>query len=100
MDEHGFNTCFTCGTVKPWKELQNGHYVSRTYLSLRYDPRNCNPQCAGCNIFKKGNLDVYAIKLIEKYGPSILSQLNKEKYVYEKWGRLRYLEIINEFKQF
>lgn len=98
MDEHGFNSCYTCGIRKPWKQLQNGHYVSRSYLTLRYDVRNCHPQCVACNLFKKGNLDVYAIKLIKDYGAGILEELNGIKYQYEKFGTLRYSEIINEYK--
>lgn len=98
MDDRGYNTCFTCKKKKFWKELQCGHYISRSFLSLRYDPRNCHPQDIACNLFKKGNLDVYAIELIKEYGTGILEELNKEKYIFEKFDRKRYNEIINEYK--
>ncbi len=98
MDEHGFNSCYTCGARKHWKELQAGHYVSRAYLTLRYEPKNVKPQCLACNLFKKGNLDVYAIRLIEEYGQGILKELHELKYQYEKFGVVRYSEIIKEFK--
>lgn len=103
MDFQGFNACFTCGVRKFWKELQCGHYVSRQYLTLRYDGRNCHPQCYGCNIAKKGNLDTYAINLMNKYGEDILRQLDNLKYArlendYKKFGVMQYSEIIIKYK--
>lgn len=65
--------------MKPWKELQCGHYVSRSHLSLRYDERNCHPQCVGCNIFKSGAMDEYALALVRQYGDGILEELGREK---------------------
>lgn len=72
--------CFTCGATTFWKYQQNGHYVSRAVLSLRFDEKNCNCQCPSCNVFKHGNMDEYALRLQKKYGKNILEQLNKEKY--------------------
>lgn len=96
--ENGYNKCFTCGIVKLWKELQCGHYVSRMYINLRYDEKNCHPQCMACNVFKKGNLDTYAIKLMDKYGEGILRELDNEKYNYRKWGVMDYSLIISKYK--
>ena len=70
------NVCFTCGSTK---NSQCGHYVSRKYLSLRWDELNCHCQCSSCNIFKKGNMDEYARKLELKYGFGILQKLAEIK---------------------
>ena len=78
-DDNGFVYCFTCGTRKHWKQMQNSHYVSRSFNSLRYSEENCHPACAACNIWKHGNLDEYALRLQEKYGAGILKKLAKEK---------------------
>jgi ribulose bisphosphate carboxylase small subunit len=98
MDEDGNNTCFTCGVRKPWKQLQNGHYVSRTHLSLRYDERNCNPQCAGCNIFKKGNLETYTIRLMDKYGDGIIRLLDTDRWKQVRYTQQDYYEIVKEYE--
>lgn len=50
----GLQTCYTCGTVKPWKELHAGHFVTRAKYATRWDPRNVKPQCYGCNIHRYG----------------------------------------------
>lgn len=59
--------------------MQNGHYVSRSVNALRYDERNCHPQCLACNVFLHGAMDVYALELQRKYGNDILKILAKEK---------------------
>lgn len=78
-NHQGFSSCFTCGVKKPWQQLQNGHYVSRSVNSLRYDERNCKPQCIVCNVFNHGAMDSYALALQRKYGDGILKILAKEK---------------------
>ena len=71
--------CFTCGVQRPIKNMQNGHFVSRSFNSLRYDELNCHCQCPGCNIFKSGAMDVYALHLVDTYGPDILKYFNHKK---------------------
>lgn len=71
--------CYTCMRTLPVKELQNGHYISRSYISTRYDETNCHAQCYGCNIMKKGNYPVYSIRMINEYGVEILTTLDRLK---------------------
>jgi len=46
--------CITCNKTFFWKEIQAGHFMSRTHYSIRWDERNVKPQCVGCNVFKYG----------------------------------------------
>lgn len=71
--------CYTTGKWLNPKESQCGHYISRNYLALRYDERNCHCQSIAENIFKKGNLPVYALKLEAQYGQGILQELESIK---------------------
>lgn len=99
IDDFGNNYCITCGVQKPWKELQNGHYVTRNCMALRYDEQNCHPQCMGCNVFQKGRLDIYAIRLMELYGDKILNDLNSRR----KSKKIAYAEleeIIEKYKEY
>lgn len=91
-------TCITCGSKTFWKYQQNGHYVSRQVLSLRFDEKNCNCQCAGCNVFKHGNMDEYALQLQRKYGKDILERLHKEKYKIVKLDIPWYEQKIKYYK--
>ena len=82
-DYRGFVRCFTCGKVEKIggvDSIQCGHYISRAFNSLRYSEKNCHPQCRACNIFKHGNMDEYALKLIEKY-----ERVRKNVQYYEEF---------------
>lgn len=70
-------TCITCGTKGDKSVIQNGHYVERNKIGTRFDERNSNAQCVNCNVWKKGNLRIYAIKLEEKYGHGVLQELQE-----------------------
>jgi hypothetical protein len=52
---HGYCTCYTCGTDKPIKECDNGHYEKREHKATRYHENNCRPQCKTCNGDTKHN---------------------------------------------
>jgi hypothetical protein len=71
----GYVRCITCTTVKHWKEMDNGHFVSRNYLSTRFDPRNCNTQCPTCNRFKSGEQHLHGLAIDRKYGKGTAEQL-------------------------
>jgi hypothetical protein len=62
-DENGNVTCYTCDAVIRWQEAHNGHYVGRGNMFLRFDQRNCRPQCYTCNVSKNGNLAEYTRRL-------------------------------------
>lgn len=67
--------CFTCGR----KGNDAGHYQHAGKLAnwASYDERNINCQCTSCNSFSGGNSVVYARKLVNKYGPNILNEIEE-----------------------
>jgi len=77
--------CYTCGKKKHWSLMQCGHYVSRVHNNTRYNEVNCHCQCVGCNIFKSGAMDVYALRLLDEYPPDILEYLNEQKQIIKQW---------------
>ena len=90
--------CFTCGVKRTHKKMQNGHYEPRQHLGTRYDEQNCHCQCYTCNIAKKGNYTVYAIKLKQIYGEGILEELHKKRNTITKLTKQDYKNIAEEFK--
>src|SRR3990167_3080635 len=88
------NICFTCGRFAG----QNGHYVSRSHNSLRYSEVNCHAQCVSCNIFKRGNMDEYALALQRKYGQDILVRLNAEKNKIKQFTVQELQMLIKEYE--
>lgn len=53
-DKDGLVKCFTCDIKKHWTLMQNGHFVKRGNLFLRFDERNCRPQESICNEINYG----------------------------------------------
>lgn len=98
-DENGFCTCYTCKKVAHYKEMQNGHFWSRTHLSTRYNEDNCKVQCVGCNIFKKGNYIVYTKKLLKELGEEKFDELERLKNSTVKISKSEYEQMIEQYNQ-
>lgn len=102
-DKRGYVRCYTCGVRKHWKEIQNGHFIRRQYLATRFDPRNCRPQCVGCNIYGDGKMVEFSAKL-EKETPGITLILYREaqkivkSYPYEE-EIARYTVLLKKYKR-
>lgn len=95
-NDEGVAECITCGESKYWKQLQNGHFVSRSVSLLRYDEENCNVQCMACNVFKHGDLYNYAIQLDLKYGDGTAKKLHDQRFTTHKFTREELEEIIRD----
>lgn len=88
--------CYTCGVTKDIKEIQNGHFVSRSILSLRFDERNCRPQCVGCNIFGQGKTATFGFNL-DRESPGRVAELYSESQKIVK--NFPYEAKIEEYKK-
>lgn len=89
--------CVTCGDKKPWRQQQNGHYMSRGHLPTRWDETNCHVQCVACNVFKKGNYTEYALFMINRYGADYLEELKRKAKSGEKIPTPVIKDMIEEY---
>lgn len=92
-DDAGFCQCVTCGVVKHYKEMQGGHYISRKYNATALLEENIHVQCASCNCFKNGNMDAYALFMLDMYGREFLDELNQLKHSVRKYTSVELKEI-------
>lgn len=83
--DNGFVECFTCGRQFRYNAMQNGHYVRRTHMALRFDSKNCFPQCYECNITKDGNEDEYRKRLLTTFGRVHVLYLDEAKKELKQW---------------
>ena len=59
--------CISCGTHTG--VMHAGHYRSvKAAPHLRFDARNIHKQCAQCNLFESGNLIMYRLGFVTRYG--------------------------------
>jgi len=91
--------CFTCPKKDEPKRMQNGHFVPRQYLSVRFDERNCNCQCYVCNMLYGGQGATYAIRLADKYGQEVVEELEQQRWVSVKLDIGWYQQQIEHYKQ-
>lgn len=79
-DRAGLVFCFTCSKRMHWKEIQNGHYITRSCAILRWHENNCRPQCASCNIFRSGQPVTFRENLVEELGEETVKLLEAERW--------------------
>jgi len=97
-NSNGICKCISCGKYHTWKEIQNGHYMSRRYMSTRFDEDNCRPQCVSCNIFNQGNIQMYRLGLIKDIGEKRVNLVElRAKSVTKKYSDIEYLSLIKYY---
>lgn len=95
-DDSGNGWCFTCVSARHWSMLQCGHFIKRAHLFLRFDERNCRPQCIDCNERKDGNIREFSKKL-EAEKPGITEILFEESRLVYKPTRAEIIAVISEY---
>lgn len=87
--------CISCGRVLSIDQCDNGHYVNRSHMSLRFSELNCNAQCRHCNRFQEGNIQDYRNGLIKKIGEKKVLLLEAQKNITNKISNFE-LEILTK----
>lgn len=85
------DTCCCCGkenlgSFHPKENpygIQVGHFISREVPSLRWDKRNCNPQCSGCNKIHQTNQLPYLKFMLKTYGQEVLEEFTRIEEEYQ-----------------
>jgi 5-methylcytosine-specific restriction endonuclease McrA len=78
-DSDGLCKCVACGTMKPWKEMDMGHFVPKSRgASVRWVEENCHPECPACNRFNEGHMIGYTLFMIDYYGKEKIDELQAE----------------------
>ena len=79
--------CFTCFVRKEWKEMQAGHFIHGNTKLTWLDETNIHCQCSRCNMYLSGNLRVYTLYMIKKYGikkVETLEKMGKQNHYHKK----------------
>lgn len=77
-DSGGNCSCVTCGIVRPWHQMQGGHFIERGKKATKIDETNIHPQCPQCNQWgMKSTTTVLAYRqfMLEMYGEDYLDEL-------------------------
>lgn len=108
-------SCVTCGKVNHWKNMDGGHYISRTYtahklcvsdvhpiLDAQYEGwasfGNIHPQCKGCNRFSNKCHDDYAKWMRDWYGDKFVNYLTESKHTPKNYDRAEITALLKDIK--
>ena len=87
--------CVTCGSAQG---LQCSHFYSRRYLAIRFDLRNCNAMCAGCNRRHNRDRKPYERYMQKTYGPVVIAELDKLRLSLLKVTEQELGEMLQQYK--
>lgn len=88
--------CVTCGVVKPFSQLQAGHFIHGKCMDFIFT--NIHAQCVRCNKYLSGNGASYANYLVSIYNDGVIQSIWKtynekkgKEYTYEELIKLNKL---------
>jgi len=87
--------CVTCGPVQG---LQCSHFYSRRYLSIRFDLRNCNAMCSGCNRRHNRDRRPYERYMRKAHGPGAVIELDGLRLSLSKVTDEELGEMLSQYK--
>ena len=88
------NTCVLCGKKEM---IQCGHLIKRGKMATRYDKRNCNALCSGCNYRDNFEPQHYVVWFINKWGASTYKFLVEESKHICQMKRQDFLDLIKQY---
>lgn len=91
-------TCITCDKKGNNKNIDAGHFISRSYSFLKFDITNVHAQCVKCNKYENGNWPKYYEIMCERYGKKYVEYLMSIKNRITKRTIQDYLMLEEHFK--
>jgi hypothetical protein len=97
----GYCKCITCGKVAFWTKegMQAGHFQTRSKYSTRWDERNVNAQCAGCNMVNGGQQYVHGLEIDKKFGEGTADDLVVLSHKIRKFTTNELHEMTDHYKK-
>lgn len=90
--------CYTCGKFKHLKEMSAGHGIGGRNNAILFEERIVKPQCAGCNIWGRGQYQIFTRKLIDELGLEEYDSIVSQSRIPVQYKTNDYLEIEKTYK--
>ena len=91
--------CISCGQVKPYDQMDCGHFIGRTHMATRFDELNCHCECRSCNRFSADHMIYYQRNLENKIGKEKLDMLIARGHSTKKWTAWELEILISHYKE-
>ena len=89
--------CISCGALRPIKQCDAGHFISRWYGSTLFDERNVHLQCKRCN--QMGEKLKYRRAIIKLYGEGVDVELEDKATEIKRFTITELESLKEEFTQ-
>lgn len=96
---NGYVRCISCGRIKPFEDVDCGHFFSRTHMATRFDEDNCNAECRFCNRMSADHIISYQKNLVSKIGQQRYDRLNIKAHTTCHWLDSELEEKIRYYKE-
>lgn len=92
--------CIVCGKIGNEKDgiIQNGHLLTRSHYSTRFDEDNCHAQCKSCNYKHEYEFIHMQMSVIAKIGQERYEQLYLKFRTLKKYKQFEMIELYEEIK--
>ena len=97
-NKDGFCKCISCQKINHWKDVDAGHFIGRSHLITRYDPKNVYAQCRYCNRYLAGNQYLYSVSL-KKIDSNLPEKLLRKSRKTIKLSNDELLVLIKKYKK-
>ena len=94
----GLIPCYTCGKRHPLKEMSAGHAIGGRNNQILFDERIVKPQCVGCNVWGRGQYQIFAYKLIKELGMGVFEDILAHSKEEKKYKVYDYEELEQKYK--
>lgn len=94
----GYCRCISCGQLKPFSQIDAGHFFSRTHMATRYSELNVHGECRACNRFTADHLISYQDNLKRKIGLAKFEYLNVAAHSQKKWSDFELEALIKHYR--
>lgn len=94
-----FFRCISCGQIKPFEQMDCGHFISRTHQATRFDEENAHGECRFCNRFSADHIIAYQRNLEAKIGKDRVDMLLARGRITKKWSAFELQLLIKHYQQ-
>ena len=91
--------CISCGQIKPYEQMDCGHFVSRIHKATRWDEDNCNGECRACNRMSSDHIIYYQRNLEQKIGRDRVDMILARSRQVKKWSAWELETLIKHYEQ-
>lgn len=86
-DDLGYCTCYTCGAIRYYTDLDCGHGIGRQYKATKFHEKNNRPQCKPCNGLEGGKREAFKAAMDKEHGPGTWELLEFTGRQRFNWGQ-------------